>query len=106
MAEKSKSGQKRTKRKRGFYVPDAERMKIVTLHLAGKSYREIAKATGRDKSTVQRIVHDSPELRLMNESVVEGYRMEMLGVLRDAMDSVRRLVRDDNPKAVLAREVL
>ena len=99
----TKTGQNRTTkatRLAKFNIPDAQRLRVIGLHIAGMSYRQIAEIEKIDKETVQRILHHSPELKNINDGILEACRMQVLNLAPEAVKAAGSLIRRGNPRMV------
>ena len=98
---KGKTGQNRTTRRSArFNIPDAQRLRVIGLHIAGMSYRQIAEIETIDKETVQRILHHSPELKNINDGILEACRMQVVNLAPEAVKAAGILIRKGNPRMV------
>ena len=98
---KTKTGQNRTTRRSArFNIPDAQRLRVIGLHIAGMSYRQIAEIEKIDKETVQRILHHSLELKNINDGILEACKMQVLNLTPEAVKAAGILIRKGNPRMV------
>ena len=84
-----------------FYVPESQRLRILQRHISGESIRKIARAEGRCRETVPRVVHSEEA-----EEYIARRREEFVGLADDAIAAVREGLRSAKDGAWLAWEIL
>lgn len=83
---------------RKSYLPDVKQKRIVGRHVAGESYREIAKAEGCTKETMGRVLHlpeSQEELQRLGDDQTEALRQQLRGIVPAALRTLADSVEND-----------